>query len=120
MRAAAVMGLCSTLWLVGCKNPSGPERDLDGKRVYDRHCARCHGLDGRPTKESPGARDLSNRSYMSQLSDDDLRRAIEMGKPPAMPAFGGKFMTPTQKLLIAYVRKLSDPDVAKDLAPPQK
>ncbi len=99
--------------LGACSNPSGPERALDGKLIYDRHCARCHGIDGKPTKESPGARDLSNASYMSSLHDDDLRAAIEKGRPPNMPPFAGKFMDPSLKILIAHVRSLSDPELAK-------
>ena len=93
---------------MACQSPSGPERELSGKRIYDRNCARCHGLDGKPTSESPSARDLTNRSYVSSLSDEAIRRTIEGGKPPSMPAFGGQFMEPSMKLLVAYVRELAD------------
>lgn len=100
--------MLSASCLVACQSPSGPERELSGKQIYDRNCARCHGLDGKPTSESPSARDLTNRSYVSSLSDEAIRRTIEGGKPPAMPAFGGQFMEPSMKLLVAYVRELAD------------
>lgn len=98
---------------LGCESPSGPERGLSGKRIYDRNCARCHGLDGRPTAESPSARDLSNASYVNGLSDEAIRRVIEGGKPPGMPSFGGQFMEPSMKLIISYVRDLSRPPAAR-------
>ena len=102
--------LCAlALAVSGCSQAAGPERELSGQVVYDRHCARCHGRDGRPTKEAPTARDLSNGSYMRSLSDRAIRRTIMMGKPPAMPAFGGQFLDPELALLVAYVRTLAPP-----------
>ena len=97
------------LMLAACESPSGPERELSGKRIYDRNCSRCHGIDGRPTPESPSARDLTIASYVSSLCDDAIRGVIEAGKPPAMPSFRGQFMDPSMKLIIAYVRELSRP-----------
>ena len=91
---------------------------MSGKRIYDRNCARCHGFDGRPTKESPGARDLSNKSYIESLSDETIRGVIEGGRPPSMPAFRGQFMEPSMKLLVAYVRSLSDPEAGQAVAAP--
>ena len=58
------------------------------------------------------ARDLRNKSYIDSLSDEAIRRAIEGGRPPNMPAFGGQFMEPSMKLLIAYVRELSEAEAA--------
>jgi mono/diheme cytochrome c family protein len=101
------LALVLSLGAFACESPSGPERELSGKQIYDRNCARCHGLEGKPTPESPSARDLSNESYINSLSDEAIRRAIEGGKPPAMPAFGGQFMEPSMKLVISYVRELS-------------
>jgi mono/diheme cytochrome c family protein len=118
-RSRGGLNLLFALSLAGasaCQNPSGPERDLSGKRIYDRNCSRCHGLDGRPTAESPSARDLSNAVYVSSLSDDAIRRAIEGGRPPAMPAFSGQFMEPSMKLVVAYVRELSRPPEAREPA----
>jgi mono/diheme cytochrome c family protein len=106
------------IWLVGaalladtaaCKPPGGPERELSGERIYNRHCARCHGTDGRPTRDSPTARDLTNASYLDALSDDRIRMTVRGGKPPNMPAFGDQFMEPSLKVLVAYVRTLSKP-----------
>ena len=102
----------------GCKPSAGPEQELSGRQIYERHCARCHGEAGKPTVASPGARDLSNRSYMDSLGDKKIRAAIMSGRPPAgpgqppaMPAFGGQFSDPELKVLIGYVRSLSNPEL---------
>jgi mono/diheme cytochrome c family protein len=87
--------------------PAGPERALEGKEIYERHCARCHGIDGKGVASTPGARDLSNRAYMAQRSDDQLRGSIMGGVPPAMPSFGGQFLEPSMKVLVAYIRGFS-------------
>nr|WP_255216751.1 cytochrome c [Pseudenhygromyxa sp. WMMC2535] len=112
----------------GCSQTAGPEQTLSGKQIYDRHCARCHGDDGRPTKASPGARDLSNRSYIDSLGDKKIRAAIMSGRPamgpgqpPAMPAFGNQFSEPELQVLIGYVRSLSNPELGpSNLEPPSK
>lgn len=97
--------------LAACENPTGPERDIEGQQIFDRHCARCHGTDGKGSKESPSAKDLTNLSYMRTLSDERIRMTIHNGRPPAMPGFQGQFAEPSLKVLVAYVRSLSDPSV---------
>lgn len=91
----------------GCEAPTGPERELDGKRLYEQYCARCHGTDGKPTKEAPAARDLSDVRVVDVLRDDQIKRAIQMGKPPTMPAFGDRFTEAALEVLVAHVRGLS-------------
>jgi mono/diheme cytochrome c family protein len=116
VRGIVALGL---LGLLGCSNASGPEREMSGKATYDRHCARCHGMDGRPTPLAPTARDLTNRSYMDDLGDRRIQMAIMAGRPPAMPSFGGQFSQPEMDLLVAYVRSLSNPEVGpRKMQPP--
>ena len=102
--------------LVGCQVPAGPERALSGQDIYQRHCARCHGPDGKGTAAAPGARDLSNAAYMATRSDDQLRGAIMQGIAPNMPAFGGQFLEPSMKVLVAYVRGFARAGGAADSA----
>jgi len=97
--------------LVGCSEPTGPEKPIDGARLYAQHCARCHGLDGKGLKEVPGVRDLTDANLMGMLTDEHMRRAIRMGKPPTMPAFT-HFAEPSLKVLVAFVRQLSQPTPA--------
>lgn len=102
-------GLVVGLWLLaGCSEPTGPEKPIDGARLYVQHCARCHGPDGRGLKEVAGVRDLTDRNLMGMMTDERIRSTIRMGKPPTMPAFA-HFAEPSLKVLAAYVRGLSSP-----------
>ena len=110
--------IAAVLVLVACQASAGPERELSGERIYQRHCARCHGVDGRPTREMPTARDLTIDSYMKTVSDEQIKMVIQRGKPPQMPGFGMQFAEPSMKVLVAYVRSLSDPEVVGATRPP--
>lgn len=93
-----------------CQEPTGPEREISGAKLFARHCARCHGPEGRGLPEVVGIRDLTDPNMMSTISDERIRGAILMGRPPTMPSFGF-FSEPTVKVLAAYVRQLSQPDL---------
>lgn len=107
----------AALALLGCQEPSGPEREISGAKLFVQHCARCHGPDGKGLPEVPGVRDLTDRGLMGMISDDRMRATIRMGKPPNMPGFG-HFSEPTLKVLMAYVRQLSEPELAPKVVPP--
>lgn len=101
--------------LGACSEPTGPEREISGAKIFAQNCARCHGLDGKGLPEVAGVRDLTDEGFMSTLSDERLRRSIRGGRPPTMPAFN-HFSEPTLKVLIAYIRQMSQPELA--LPPP--
>jgi len=102
-------GLVAALvWLAACSEPTGPEKPIDGSRLYVQNCARCHGPDGRGVKEVAGVRDLTDKNLMDMLTDERIRNTIRMGKPPTMPSFA-HFAEPSLKVLGAYVRSLSSP-----------
>ncbi len=102
------LALAAVSLLLGCSEPTGPEKPIDGPRLYAQHCARCHGPDGKGLKEVPGVRDLTDANLMGMLTDDRIKQTIRMGKPPTMPAFS-HFAEPSLKVLVAYVRQLSTP-----------
>lgn len=107
--------LALVLAMFGCSEPTGPEKPIDGARLYAQHCARCHGPDGKGrVKDVPGVRDLTDANLMGLLNDDRIKSTIRMGKPPTMPAFT-HFAEPSLKVLVAFVRQLSQPTPA---APP--
>ena len=123
-------GVRALVWLValgGCSDVAGPEQPLSGQQIYERQCARCHGLDGRPTKASPTARDLTNRSYVDSLGNKQIRAAIMQGRPvggapgqaKVMPSFGNQFSEPELEVLVGYVRSLSNPELGPDRLAPQ-
>jgi mono/diheme cytochrome c family protein len=98
----------AALALSACSEPTGPEKPIDGPRLYAQHCARCHGPDGKGLKEVAGVRDLTDANLMGMLTDERIKATIRMGKPPTMPAFS-HFAEPSLKVLVAYVRQLSSP-----------
>ncbi len=107
-RLAGILGLLGLVGLVACNEPTGPEREISGARLFSQNCARCHGADGKVAADAPpGTRDLTEPGYMSMLTDQQIKRVIQMGKPPNMPAFGRQFAEPSLKVLSAYVRELS-------------
>ncbi|MFY0540222.1 hypothetical protein [Nannocystis pusilla] len=60
--------------------------------------------------EVAGVRDLTDPGFMSTISDERMRRSIRGGRPPTMPSFP-HFSEPTLKVLVAYVRSLSQPEL---------
>jgi len=107
------IGALAVLW-AACTAPSGPERPISGKQIFARHCARCHGTDGRGTAAyaQSGIQDLSDPMYMNRIGDDQLRQIIRMGKPPKMPGFEGQFIEPSLGVLVAYVHSLAKQPVS--------
>jgi mono/diheme cytochrome c family protein len=102
-----------------------PGTDLDrgaplGARVFARHCAVCHGPDGRgngPAAPSmfPRPRDFSSGSFKYKSTaagepptDEDLLRTIRDGLPAsAMPYFAGLLSTEELSAVVAQVRSFS-------------
>lgn len=106
-RAAITLGL---LWMGGlaCGDPSGPETPIEGAKLYNQHCARCHGTDGAGVTEYPTTRELFSRPQaLERRSDQALMGVIRRGKPPNMPAFEGEFTEAKIMILVAYIRSLS-------------
>ena len=117
LRLAGLVGLLGLAGLVGCNEPTGPEREISGARLFSQNCARCHGADGKVAADAPpGTRDLTEPGYMSMLTDQQIKRVIQMGKPPNMPSFGRQFAEPSLKVLAAYVRELSTETAAAGAA----
>jgi cytochrome c oxidase cbb3-type subunit III len=73
-----------------------------GKKLFERHCALCHGIDGK------GGRGPSlNRARLAHAPDDAaLKAVIADGIPPSMPE-GWLFDANDLANLAAYVRSLS-------------
>jgi cytochrome c oxidase cbb3-type subunit III len=73
-----------------------------GKKLFERHCALCHGIDGK------GGRGPSlNRARLAHAPDDAaLKALIADGSPPVMPE-GWLFDDDDLANLAAYVRSLS-------------
>lgn len=87
-----------------------------GKKIYDELCWRCHGRSGKSDGPvsfamDPRPRDLTDRMYMSQISDEELLAVIKeggaaFGKSPAMMAFKGALSDDDIRAVIAFIRTL--------------
>jgi len=76
--------------------------------LYKKHCASCHGKDGRG-KTFKGklthARDLTDRAWQDDMSDERFFNSIMKGKKK-MPAFSKKMSEQEIDALVSYVRTL--------------
>ena len=109
------VALCSTSWLclVGLLSALGCEpRDQSplgrGSRTFQRSCSGCHGADGRGVHRLglvKQPRDLTEAEFHAQISDDQLRQVIRVGKGQ-MPAFGGLMADEDLNHVITFIRSL--------------
>lgn len=73
-----------------------------GQRVYERQCAGCHGIDGRPTM--PHTPDFT-RGESLQIPDVEMVRRIKTGKD-LMPGYNRVISDDDILNVIAYIRTL--------------
>lgn len=88
-------------------------RAEDGKALYDKDCAKCHGADGKgETKmgKKLGAKDYSDPKVQDALTDDAATKAVKEG---FKDKDGKVLMKPTEgisdadtKAVVAYLRTL--------------
>ena len=88
-------------------NPD-PQPAENAAQLYAKHCASCHGRDGR-AKTIKGklkhARDLSDREWQEKVSDERIFNSIMNGKGK-MPSYSRKLSEPEINSLVSYVRGL--------------
>lgn len=103
-------------WLVICCAALGcqgrdPTPAGRGARIFQRTCAGCHGQDGRGT-DRPGltkpARDLTKAEFQAQITNQQLRQSIRIGKGQ-MPGFAGLMAEDDIADVIAFIRTLAPP-----------
>ena len=86
-------------------------RAADGKALYEQHCARCHGTDGKGETtmgKRLGAKDYTNAKVQEELKDEAAIKAIKEG---FKNKDGRQVMRPSAglsdeeiKSLVAYMR----------------
>ena len=84
----------------------------DAKANYDKHCAKCHGPDGRgQTKmgKQSGAKDYTDPKVQDAMKDEEAYANIKNGQKingkEAMKPFGDKLSDAEVKDLVAHMRK---------------
>jgi cytochrome c oxidase cbb3-type subunit 3 len=96
--------------LFGCegRDPTPVGR---GARIFQRTCSGCHGADGKGSWRAglmTRPRDLTKPEFQAQMTNDQLRHSIRVGKGQ-MPAFGGLMGDEEISDVIAFVRTLVPP-----------
>lgn len=84
--AAAVLAAMATLALTGCEMFESKD---PGEQVYRRHCASCHGIDGRGNTArymSNEWADLTDNSWRGYGDDGSIETVIRDGVFGQMPA----------------------------------
>jgi mono/diheme cytochrome c family protein len=99
--------------LLACFAASANQRKKRGRtapELFSRHCASCHGTDGR-AKTSKGkfshARDLTDTKWHEDVTDERLFNSIMNGRNVRgnMPAFSDKLNEKEVDSLVSFVRK---------------
>lgn len=85
-----------------------------GKVVFAKYCAVCHGDDGKGDgfnafNLDPKPRDFTDTKIMSGLNDDRLRETVRQGgrgvnKSPLMPSWGGTLTSAQIEYVVEYVK----------------
>jgi mono/diheme cytochrome c family protein len=94
----------------GEQNGRGNGSPRSATQLYARHCASCHGNDGK-AKTSKGkfshARDLTDVAWQDDVSDERIFNSIMNGRNVRgnMPAFSDKLNEQEADALVSYVRK---------------
>jgi mono/diheme cytochrome c family protein len=110
------MGVAATLWNLGIAGATvasaetaSQARDLArGKALYQRHCAGCHGPEGRGDGYrllGPEPANLTSPSTKSK-SDEELLKTLHEGKPN-MPSWKLRLSEEESRDVLAYVRSLA-------------
>jgi mono/diheme cytochrome c family protein len=105
--AARFCRVAAALALAACE-PRDQSPTGRGARVFVRTCAGCHGADGKGVMRiglTKPPRDLTNPEFHAQVTDEQLRRVIRVGKNQ-MPAFGGLMGDEDLSNVIAFIRTL--------------
>src|SRR6185503_9563776 len=105
-----------TFLLIATLVPSllaGPARAADVQANWTKHCASCHGKDGKGQTKAgrmAGVKDQTDAQYQSGLKDEKMIAAVkdglkEDGKEKMKP-FKDKLSDDEIKALVAHVRSL--------------
>ena len=75
----------------------------DGKALYQKKCAMCHGADGVAKGSAKGSANLNDAAWQAQVKDDDIESAITKGKGKMKPI---KMAAAEAHAIVAHIRSL--------------
>lgn len=123
----AALGVLGSLLCIIRSAPATPVPPMDleqGRVIYQRHCADCHGPEGRgdgqqATSLSPRPGNLIS-AQTSAKSDQELLKTIANGRPrTAMVGWEDRLSPEDQAAVLAYIRSLVKFTRSKTPPPPQ-
>jgi mono/diheme cytochrome c family protein len=83
----------------------------DAKENYEKHCAKCHGPDGRGQTrmgKQAGAKDYTDAKVQAEMDDAKAFTSVKEGQKingkEAMKPFGDKLSEEEIKALVAHMR----------------
>ena len=83
----------------------------DPAKLYQQHCVKCHGEDGKGQAAraiEPDIPDFTDAAWQKKRTDAKLLDSILDGKGSTMPAFRNKKISEEEgRTLVAYVRKFA-------------
>jgi cytochrome c oxidase cbb3-type subunit III len=99
-----------------------PEDSQQGRALYQRYCATCHGIDG-AGNVAERANALRSPSFLSTVSDEFLRQTIRYGRPAtAMSGYhqsvGGPLNDGEINALVKFIKQLGTVEPVRLQAPP--
>jgi mono/diheme cytochrome c family protein/uncharacterized membrane protein len=90
--------------------PEANHAQGDASKLFQQHCARCHGTDGTGSplrSRQPEIPDFTQAAWQARRSDAQLQASILEGMGVQMPAWRGKVSEKQAHELAAYVRSLA-------------
>lgn len=95
------------------KQEAPAARTTDGKKIYQKHCAVCHGKEGKGDG-IPGARNFTNKTEWKTYGEDEKTYKViaeggtaVLGPMSGMPPFGGVLSKEEIKTVTNYVKSLA-------------
>ncbi len=79
----------------------------EGKQLFQKNCAACHGLEGEGNK-ALGAPRLSDEIWLYGNSSSKLQQTIAYGRQGVMPAFGLRLDEVQIRMLVAWLKQTSE------------
>ncbi len=86
---------------VKCPYTGDAKAIADGKKLFDRNCAECHG-DG----TGGSGPDLTDNDWLCGGSDNQIFVTISNGRPGGMPSWSGDLKDDEIWKIIAFIRSL--------------
>lgn len=96
-------------WYSGFSAVWGQEvEEINPKKLFEYHCATCHGEDGKGTKRGRELKspNLADPDWQVTKKDDEILNSIINGRNK-MPRWSDKLMPEEIEALARYVRKLA-------------